>query len=216
MYLKQPRLFIILGLAGVLVAPALSGAVELHVTADVVTLEGVTLGGEVAIAWAGKIHGVVPLASWDTSVISDDDHDGAIVLSDLKPAALGGSIWAVVDITSGTAAAYQLRGSSSTTIEITDQANAYGGTLEPSQTLSAPGGRVSLLLVRPGVGAWHTEVYDGSAGDHDGAQNHTVTTKAALLAPAGRAPGAPASTQTHDIIVGLDSRSMIVTITTVS
>ncbi|RLE36536.1 MAG: hypothetical protein DRJ61_00610 [Acidobacteria bacterium] len=213
---KQPRLFIILGLAGVLVAPALSGAIELHVTTDVVTLEGVTLGGEVAIAWAGKTHGVVPFSSWDTSVICDDDRDGTIVLSGLKPAALGGSIWAIADITSGIAAAYHLRGSLGTTVNITQQALESGGTLEPSQTISAPGGRVSLLLVRPGVGAWHTEVYDGTENDHDGAQDHIVMTKAALLAPAGRAPSAPASTQTHDVVIGLDSRGMIVTITTIS
>ncbi len=124
-------------------------------------------------------------------------------------------MWVVADVNSGSSAAYRLGIPDEPAVDITHGAQALGGTSEPSQTISAPGGRVSLLLVRPGVGAWHTEIYDGTENDLDGAQDHVVTTGAGLLGPGGRAPEAPASTQTGDLIIGLDSRAMIVTISTV-
>ena len=169
-----------------------------------------------AIVWAARLYGVVPHTSWNTFFANDDDRDGVIVLTGLDKAALAGALWAVVDVNSGPFGAYRLGIPDEPAVDITQGAQALGGTSESSQTISAPGGRVSLLLVRPGVGAWYTEVYDGTQNDHDGVQNHVVTTNVALLGPGGRAPEAPASTQTGDLIIGLDSRAMIVTIFTVS
>ncbi len=216
MHIKSTVLNTVLTLALFSSVSVFSLAIEIEPTTASVTITDVTPGGEVAVMWASRLFDVVPQTSRDTFIAVDDDRDGEIVLDDLDKEILAGALWSVVDVASGSFAAYRLGSSSVPATDITQGAHSIGGTVEPSKVVSAPGGRVFLLLVRPGVGAWYSEVYDGTENDRDGVQNHGVTTNTGALDPGGRAPEAPRSTMPGDIIVGLDSRAMIVTITTVS
>ena len=216
MHIKLSAFNAVLALVVLLPECAFSLSTEIDQTTQSVTIGDVTPGGEVAVVWASRQHGIVQQTSWDTFVVADDDRDGEIVLINLEEAILPGALWSVVDVASGSFAAYRFESPPSLASDITQGARSIGETVRASDTVSVPGGRVSLLLVRPGVGVWYSEIYDGTENDSDGDQDHVVTTKPGMLGPGGRAPEAPPSTLPDDIIVGLDSRAMIVTITIVS
>lgn len=216
MRFKTPGLILSLALITVFLVPIFSGAVDLDVSSDTVTIKDLTPGGDVLISWAGKAHGVIPTVYWDTQVLSDDDWDGKVVIENLEPVATRNSIWAVADIGSCAVIVAQLHGASKQPSDLTERAQATDTAPNPSETVSAAGKRVTLSLVRAGVGVWSTKINDGNSDDLDTASNAAVSAQCSSLSAKGRSPEAPTSTQTGDILIGVDSHTMTVTVSTVN
>jgi hypothetical protein len=140
-----------------------------------ITAQGITPGKQVVffgITFRGpnRTHLMV---DWK-KVVSDDDHDGAVVLNtgEFK---LEGSVWVVVDLTN---ARYAIA---------SPPAWSYNTTSAPRLPFrhSRAGSEVDqfafdhpvleLLYVHPGLGAWVWSARDGGYFDRDGAANGVTT-----------------------------------------
>jgi len=146
------------------------------------------------------------------TVLRDDDGDGAVSWTLETPVPFR-SMWAAVDLASGqftlgTPEDYPLRllGAETSETETTD------GQLN---RILVRRDFVELLLVRPGVGAWMAQLFDGEDLDRDGAATLSVSAAPADLQPVAASPKAPEVFLPGDVVVVMDPDAMAVSAMTV-
>lgn len=188
---------------GLLLAAPLTAAPALQFQPSSVTGSGVTPAGNAVFFSVSRQAG----AWMDHTVprveaVTDLDGDGAVDF------ALGGalaerSIWALVDVANGTFCVDGPDGFEPQEVAFDPPAAFKKGMIgDRRQSLE-------LLVVRPGVGAWHGRLFDGAAGDLSAASDGMVVTDLAQLTwvDPGGVTGIPAqlsSLQTGDLVIGID------------
>lgn len=192
-----------LGLAGggpLLAQPSLS------FTADAVEVSGATAGGDVVIfGIAREPREFIGRVVDRETVLRDDDGDGAVSWS-LETGVPVRSMWAAVDLASGqwglgTPGEYPLRLLDTETSE-TEESDGQLNRLLVRRDF------VEILLVRPQVGAWMAQLFDGDPLDRDGAATVSVLAAPADLQPLAASPKAPDILLPGDVIVVMDPDAM--------
>lgn len=191
----------------------LSAEPVLQFTTDAVLVSGATAGGEVVISgvvrepreFIGRIAG-------RETVLRDEDGDG-VVSWELGAAVPVRSMWAAVDLATGehalgTPGDYPLRLLDAATTET----GGPGGLLSRVQVSRD---FVHLLVVRPQVGAWLAQLFDGEDHDLDGAATLSVAAAVEDLQPLASSPAAPEELQADDVIVVFDPDAMAMSATRV-
>lgn len=197
----------------------------------IVEASAITRGGSLAWSWTARmLDGWVSELSMATSETFDDDRDG--VLRFEAPRAGWPIVMLIgVDTTTGevvlaTAAEDDGSGGSAVhtgggsgdgdtstwkpTLEVLDTVTVMRNTSTGAFShLAFPGHRARVLLVRPGVGAWHLALSDGSALDRGEAADNLVELALEdmdVLAPRGTP--APSALAESDVVVVVDPQHM--------
>lgn len=190
----------------VLVPPVLAAgappALALSFTGNSVRVGNVTPGGEVVLFSAAKRGG--PVAAKEETVprlLSDSDGDGVVTLDGNVPIS---SVWIAVDWQSGAVATGAPGEFPIYVREIAPElyrkdAEDQIAALEKRIT------RMTLLLVRPGLGAWVLRGREGAEGDRDGAANGRLQLAFEdAAAIAGRKETPPKHLKAGDVVTIVD------------
>jgi hypothetical protein len=184
-------------------------APELVFADSSVEITGVTPGGQVALlsVWREQDR-IGTLVTLLDEVLADEDGDGAVTL-DLERSVPELSVWAVVDVATGSR-----RIESPETFEPRRREVRPGRFLQPAGLAEVGVPRAEVRVVRPGEDAFRARLGDGGEDDQDGETDGRVTLSAAqLLRPARRGPGLvepplPARFQGGDVVVAIDPRTL--------
>ena len=165
------------GLA-LLAAPLSAAPPEISFEADAVVARGITSKGQavwfsVAREISRRSINVVPRHA----VMADEDGDGAVRLELGQEVPLR-SVWFAVDLATGETAVATPEGFP--LLEMDLPGNAIPAALN---RLDLERRFAYLVLVRPGVGAWHLRVGDGGASDEDGEPDGTLRAALSSLTP---------------------------------
>jgi hypothetical protein len=193
-------------------APLLAQPV-LSFTEDSVVASGLTAGGDVVFfGVAREPRELIGRIVDRETVLHDDDGDGVVSWA-LEVAVPVRSMWAAVDLASGqwglgTPGEYPLRLLDTETSETKESDGQLNRILVRRDF-------VELLLVRPGVGAWMAQLFDGDELDRDGAATVSVLAAPADLQPVASSPKAPEVFQPGDVVVVMDPDAMALSATRV-
>lgn len=191
-----------LAVAAVLAAtPAAGAGPALAFDVDRVTATGVTPAGRAVVLSVSRQRGEwIGLTTPRVATVLDTDGDGAV---DYLP---GGdladrSLWAVVDLESGEFVVGAPDGFTMVETEVDPPAMASQPGL-----LTDPRCDLELLVVRPGVGAWHGRAGDGADGDDDGVENGAVALQLSALDPVWPVYGGVLLDRLRhgDVVIGID------------
>ncbi|MCH9646804.1 MAG: hypothetical protein K0U98_01120 [Deltaproteobacteria bacterium] len=167
---------------------------------------GLVIASQVTPGGCGVFLGVSKEAADWTEVtlpglapVVDDNGDGILNYS---PGGIttNKAVWAVVDATSGD---YTVNTPIPAALVTVDPATLSGNRIQLVDARQS----LELLVVRPGVGAWHSRNFDGTASDDDGVDDGQITVPlrdvltqvwplGSTVAYKGAAPG--------DVLVGID------------
>ncbi|MGV8040650.1 MAG: hypothetical protein AB2L07_11400 [Thermoanaerobaculaceae bacterium] len=141
-------------------------------------------------------------------LLSDDDRDGEVRL-DLLGEVPPHSVWAAVDVSTGSAATAVPQDAPLRRRETPKGAvqHAHGGVTD---SLSLPEPLLELLLVRPGVGAWRGGFAEGTPTDGDGTGDGWLRMQVSQLAPWGHSASAPIQLVTGDVLVAVNPETLAV------
>ena len=134
---------------------------------------------------------------------TDDDGDGTVRLELGQEVPLR-SIWFVVDLATGETGVATPEGFPLLEMDVPSRAiPAALNRLDLDRRL------VYLLLVRPGVGAWHLRIGDGGASDDDGEPDGTLRAALDSLAPVQESgPPPPEHFSPKDLLLIIDPERM--------
>jgi hypothetical protein len=126
------------------------------------------------------------------------DASGAARL-DLGRDVPGLSVWAAVDLASGRTALGSPGGFQWAEID------PNGRRIDKALgRLAVDRHSLSVLIVRPGVGSWQLNVFDGGALDEDGAYDGSLRASLSAFLPDRKSGHAPPQFQTGDVVVAVD------------
>lgn len=180
-----------------------------QVTFDAQSLvaSGLTPGGEAV--WLGVSR---ELDGWVTKVVhwqgrvKDDDGDGVVTLELGEPVPPA-SAWVVIDLASGEMGLAAPEGSPAAEVPFPPDGIQVGADgpqgVVPDRFLDARS-QLSLLVVRPGTGAWWERLGDGGEADDDGQTDGVVTASLEKLPALGDGGPAPAHLAAGDLVVAID------------
>jgi len=189
---------------------------QFHLTIDsvAVSVSGVSPGGSVVLFSCTRTSSIRSIAVKPSAIVlRDQDHDGVI-----RYAPTGGvplrSVWIAVDEGSGQAA-------SIAPADFPLLVSAIGGNdlkkdVEgeiASMGLGLP--RLSLLVVRPGTGAWIMTGFDGEATDHDQRGDGRVELAFEDAKAVSGKDKAPKHLRKGDTVVAIDPGHLDVFMTTI-
>jgi hypothetical protein len=175
-----------------------------EVLPNAVTISGLTPGGKgvVGSITLDSVHGFLSERR-SLQTLVDDDNDGILHITPSAPLPLR-SIWYVVDVHTGVFSAGTPQGYDFAvqTLPVTWTTSASNGDVSSGAALALDRARLSVLVVRPDVGAWTTE---GRLTEPT-----TQTTRAISYAGATTVAGTQnlSSTQAGDVIIALDPGRM--------
>lgn len=142
-------------------------------------------------------------------IVADDDRDG-VVRTPLTKGVPQTSFWMVVDMDSGEYAIESPGGG------IAGHRRALPPSALKSKDKGAKAGlqhllpRMTVLVVRPGVGAWFGRIDDGSRDDSDGVADGNVTSLIDQLKAVGSAPPAPDDFERGDVVAFVEPMSFTI------
>lgn len=188
-------------------APAALAAPQVTFDPQGPTASGLTPGGEAV--WLGVSR---ELDGWVTKVLhwqaitKDEDGDGVVAL-ELGEALPPASVWAVVDLASGELAVAAPEGSPGAEVAFPPDALQPGVDgpqgVVPDRFVDARS-QLSLLVARPGAGAWWERLGDGGEGDDDGEADGVVTAALDKLSALEGGGASPAHLAAGDVVVAID------------
>jgi hypothetical protein len=140
-------------------------------------------------------------------LLLDDDGDARLAYTPPHGVAFR-SIWIAVDVASGASAMAVPPGFIAE--EMHELAVGSGKAVETvAKTLDISRGRVEILLVRPGAGAWSLSAREGGPDDRDGTPNNRLRVHLQRLLPLRLDYGAaPDALREGDVVVVLDANRM--------
>jgi len=195
-------------------AHAADSQFRVTVDAAAVTISGVPPGGSVVLFSCTRTSSFRSIAVKPAAVMMSDEHHGSVI----RYAPSGGvplrSVWIAIDAGSGEAAAaapadFPLLVSP---IGADDLKKDVEGEIA-SMGLGLP--RLSMLLVRPGTGAWIMTGFDGEATDHDQRGDGRVQLAFEDAKPVSGKDKPPKHLRKGDTVVAIDPGHLDVFIATI-
>jgi hypothetical protein len=174
---------------------------------NAVVASGVTPGG--SVVWFGIARerpGRITQVVRRDPVLPDSDGDGVARL-DLGRSVAVQSIWAAVDLTSGSFAVATPEGTPRREVALPGNSfrRSPRGAVEALQDARQ---FLEILVVRPGEGAWSLSVGDGGASDADLQPDGGVQAALTSMRPLGTAKTALDQLLPGDVVVVIDPRQM--------
>lgn len=141
-------------------------------------------------------------------LLSDDDRDGEARL-DLSSGVPPHSVWAVVDMSTGSVATAVPQDAPLRSRETPKGAvqHAQGDGVD---SISLPEPLLDLLLVRPGVGAWRGRFAEGTPTDGDETGDGWLRVQVTQLAPWEQKSLAPTRLLSGDVLVAVNPETLAV------
>ena len=166
------------------------------------TVTGLTPGGNVALC--GVILQPLGYESRIVKVAKIMSADAGGSVSYATPW-IDRSVWAVVDITSGS---FAKGGSKHSRAKVTDTQQGSHPVGVGAARFASPGTYLVVMMVRPGGGVWALDVADGGPDDDDKTADSKVTVALNKLKPLGSGPAAPAVLAHGDALIAIDPYSL--------
>ena len=187
----------------------------MRVSTDGFEIEGLSAGARVAALSAGReLRGHLPMVRSGSFVASDEDGDGTLRH---QPSwhVPEHTLAVAADVESGTLVLGTSVGTPVRELAL-DEAALRLGPDDTLDRLQLRARQVQVMVVRPGVGAWHGTVADGGRRDADRTSDALVTVALGDLAPMGSLEAAPSAFGEQDIVVLLDPHRLAVSVSVVS
>jgi hypothetical protein len=190
--------------AGAWLAAPTAAALQVALSDVTVTVTGVAPGGSVALLSVSHEPGYYIMRIVRRSeLLLDEDQNGQVDFTPERGVAFQ-SIWVAVDVATGEMAMASPPGFVTSEMLQPGPSGAKSVQILGS-SLDIWRGYVTLLLVRPGVGAWAATIREGMTNDADPTidqQIHPAISTLPALQSAG--PAAPSTLQAGDVVVVLD------------
>ncbi|MEM9594085.1 MAG: hypothetical protein AAGD06_07470 [Acidobacteriota bacterium] len=182
-----------------------AGAQSLAITFDGQDVVATGLAPQAEVAWIGGgqfLDRTVPTLFSGTHWAADDNGDGEVRWTQDHPVP-NVSVWAVVDLDTGKAAAASppaagLREAPFPGVRISQ------GALRTWGRLAVEAWQVQVLLVRPGKGAWSLWATEGTRDDEDGEADGWLTLETDRFEPLGATAGDVGDVQEGDLLTVFD------------
>ncbi|MEM1207129.1 MAG: hypothetical protein AAGN66_28095 [Acidobacteriota bacterium] len=186
-----------------------AGAQSLAISFDDRDVVATGLAPQAQVAWIGGgqfLNRTVPTLLSGTHWSADDNGDGEVRWTQDHPVP-DLSVWAVVDLDTGKAAAASppavgLRDAPFPGVRISQ------GSLRTWGRLALEAWQVQVLLVRPGRGAWSLWATDGTGDDQDGQADGWLTLETDRFEPLGATAGDVGDVQEGDLLTVFDVEAM--------
>jgi len=209
-------LFIKRGFASLILVYASVNANGLNVAvgSDAIRVDGITRSGSVVLFSCSRSNRFRSIAVQPSAVVlSDDDADGAVQYVPVSGIS-SRSVCIAVDTATGAYKAQAAADFPMTVSEISD--DAFKKDVEGEiATLAADLPRLSLLLVRPGAGAWVLTAFDGESTDADAHGDGRIQLAFDGAATLSGKDKAPKHLKKGDTVVAIDPGHLDVFATTI-
>jgi hypothetical protein len=201
---------------GALLTPAYSPAVQaepfgLAFAGENVVATGATAKGQVV--FFGVTREVAPddvvEVNRKVDVLTDDDGDGHVSFP-FGRAIPPRSAWVAVDMASGSFEAAAPEGFRLKKVNF--RGKGIGRRPDNRDSVVDARALAELLVVRPGVGAWHLYLGDGGPSDEDGTPDGRLEAALDRMEPLAGSPPPPATFQKDDVILVLDPDQLEMTL----
>ena len=195
-----------------LTLPALlhaSPPLRMELDGDAIVVRGLEPGAEIVyFSVSRSVVAFVPRTAQSATIFGDEDLDGEVRIP-LEQALPPKFFAAAVDRSSGRFAVLTPEGSPAR--EIAFPADSFGqGPGRRFDLLEDHSDLVSMLLVRPGSGAWEISTGDSAPSDQSPAGDGLILTPASALQPVGESGPPPNEYQKDDILIRVAPRAGMV------
>lgn len=140
------------------------------------------------------------LLRWDEVIVADAEGKAVLAVPYGVPPV---SVWCVVDGGTGTVGVAS-PSDSAWPRSFGEESRPINEADGKTVGVDLPSREITVLFVRPGVGAWHRLVFDGGSGDQDAAANTRISLAFSDLEAVGTEGKAPTHGQPLDSVLSVD------------